>query len=484
MADMPAAAHRLPQAVGAFTAELRWLTALLHPGEGWYGVFVGNDPAGMRECLEGREIPPWDVVVSLIQDLVGRHGQEAGARAGERLRARYADSVAAYDDLAGGEPVLRERLDAARRERDEAARRVRDLVALPGGSGTDLAWARDHHARASARCTELTARLAASRTRAAGAAGAAGAAPPGAQAAPVDGQGPRHEHSSDEGAGLGHDHGDGHGSGAGAGAASGKRDKWRGRPRGSRFAGVVEEGAEGADDAPVPSLVPPGAPGVVERAPRGARFAGAVDVDGAEGADEAPAAYGGPGADEEEWARARGAAAGAVARMARLREAGRPGETHVVLCEAAAWPALHLAAMARELADAGLDADVATLLWEAASLPPAALAAAADALAATGRAEDCAQLLRQGVARPVEEVSATALALHGAGRGDEAAQLLSALVRARTPVEVAAAAHADPATLVPSLLDAARAVSPHHYRSVANALRGTGLPGVPEPGKG
>ncbi|WP_461019959.1 hypothetical protein [Streptomyces daliensis] len=481
MADMPAAAHRLPQAVSAFTAELRWLTALLHPGEGWYGVFVGNDPAGMRECLEGREIPPWDVVASLIQDLVGRHGQEAGARAGERLRERYADSVAAYDDLVGGEPVLRDRLDAVRRERDEAARRVRDLVALDGGSGTDLAWARDHHARASARCTELTARLAASRTRAAG----VGVHGNGAQAVPAGGQDPRHERSSGEGAGHEHGHGDGYehgdGSGAGAGAASGKRDKWRGRPRGSRFAGVVEEGAR---DAPVPSLVPPGAPGVVERAPRGARFAGAVDEDEAEGVDEAPAAYGGPGADDEEWARARGAAAGAVARMARLREAGRPGETHVVLCEAAAWPALHLAAMARELADAGLNADVATLLWEAASLPPEALAAAADALAATGRAEDCAQLLRQGVARPVEEVSATALALHGASRADEAAQLLSALVRARTPVEVAAAAHADPATLVPSLLDAARAVSPHHYRSVANALRGTGLPGVPEPGKG
>ncbi|MCD9904313.1 hypothetical protein LUR56_38290 [Streptomyces sp. MT29] len=50
------------------------MTARLDPGRGWYGVFTRRDPQGMRSCLDGVEIPPWDVVESLLADLAEVHG--------------------------------------------------------------------------------------------------------------------------------------------------------------------------------------------------------------------------------------------------------------------------------------------------------------------------------------------------------------------------------------------------------------------------
>ncbi|MDT3400815.1 hypothetical protein RKE29_30170, partial [Streptomyces sp. B1866] len=261
-------------------------------------------------------------------------------------------------------------------------------------------------------------------------------------------------------------------------------------PRGARFAGVesAEDGTGAAAQAVLPALGVVGGGGSRESAgtsdtPRGARFAGAYDGDegllgrrrreeDARGAEERATR-------DAVLAEARRAAAGAVARLARLRAERRGGEAHVLLVEAAGWPAERLPLLADELERAGLGADVATLLWEAACLPPEALAAAADALAAAGRPADCARLLRQSVSRPVTDVAHAALALREAGRAVEAAFLLQAFVRARTPDEAALAAAAAPAQLVPLLLDAATSVSSSSHHDLALALRAAGVPGAP-----
>lgn len=179
--------------------------------------------------------------------------------------------------------------------------------------------------------------------------------------------------------------------------------------------------------------------------------------------------------EQQELAEARRAAAGAVTRLGRLRAEGRSGEAHAVLCETAVWPAGRLPVLAAELERAGLGADVGTLLWEMACLPPEPLAAAAEALIAAGREPDGERLLRQSVARPVSEVAQTALALLGNAAHAEVALLLTALIRARTPAEVAEAAAEDPGALVPPLLDAAGAVSPGSQHDLAHAFRVAGI---------
>ncbi|NEE07636.1 hypothetical protein G3M58_14390, partial [Streptomyces sp. SID7499] len=52
--------HQQADEVGVFAQYLRDLVARLDPGRGWYGVFARRDPVGMRSCLDGVEIPPWD----------------------------------------------------------------------------------------------------------------------------------------------------------------------------------------------------------------------------------------------------------------------------------------------------------------------------------------------------------------------------------------------------------------------------------------
>jgi hypothetical protein len=460
-------------AIGAFAAELRALTALLDPGNGWYSVFTEGDPDGMRDCLNGREVPPWDVIASLLHDVSTLHGAQAQAEAERRLRQSYGPAVAVYDELSGGETALRERLSVALRDRDAAAARENELAATEGEPSAALAWARDYHARVAARCAELRTRL--------GAAEAAKAEAAKAEAAKVEAAKAEAARPSPAGAVVEVAEGS---PSAAAPRTPGTpyapdtphapavpdipnaRDipvKKRGKSRGSRFAGLSEAGGG-------PSLVPPGMPSGEPEVPRGARFAGAMQ--------QVEPAHRDPG--PEELAAARRRAQDAVERLALLHAARRSGEVHVLLCSAANWPALELAAFARELRDMGWTADGTTLLWEAASLPPGPLVAAADALAAMGRDAECAELLRQGAARPAGEVAAMALGLHAAGRFAEITVLLSVLIRSRTPFEVAESAHAGPHVLVPSLLTAARELSGHHYRSIANALRGTGLPGVPE----
>ncbi|MFD0318229.1 hypothetical protein [Streptomyces flavalbus] len=423
------AVDQLPGRVREFTDYLNGLMTRLDHGSGWCAVFWQRDPEGMQACLEGLEMPPWDVVEALLQDLAGEYGPGAAVAEQERARALHAAALAAYDARPGARDALGDRLDVMLREQKYAAERLAGLgralasVTDPEQDRVlrlDLAWARDDHERATARCAELRARMEkVESSPPAAVADAAPAAVPSVPAVP----------------------------------------KQRKRRRGSaRFAGMVEEEA-GA--APVAEVVP-----VAGSVPRGARFAGAD-----EGAVRVPSAESEAVVDEG----VRRQVGGVVAALLRLRREGRSGEAHVLLVEAAYWPAAWYPLLAVELERAGLGADWATLLWEAASLPADRLVAAADALVAAGRAGDGQQILRQGVVRPAEEIGVAVLGLVGAGRRREVGALLDACVRMRTPEEAARSAVPDPQTLVPLLLEAARQVSEERHWDVLHALRVAGL---------
>ncbi|MFE7344982.1 hypothetical protein [Streptomyces griseus] len=489
--------HQQADEVGAFAEYLRDLVARLDPGRGWYGVFGRRDPAGMRSCLDGVEIPPWDVVESLLADLAALHGARFAEQVSVRAAALYSASAAAHDRRPGGRQALVHRLELMVREQHRAEERLRG--AGPGGpdpAGPEaLAWARDDHERATARCAELRKRLAAVTVpegwfRAehpeeppAGTAATGRVPQPRAEVRdPAAGHPGARWPESDDGTGAGAPDAPAQGVPApglstepAAQAAPAAPAPRRKKPRGARFAGLeVDEEETGYAPMPLPGPPAPARSGAP--APRGARFGGAGEESreghggrGGAGRDRAPDALPDPAAGQ--------AVAGAVAQLVRLRAEGRSGEAHVVLCEVAAWPAPRLPVLAVALYRAGLSADWTTLLWEVSSLPPAGFAAAAGALAAAGREADCGLLLRQGVARPAAEVAASVLALDDAGREREARDLLGAFVRVRTPQESAALAGTGP-RLLPLLLAAAREVSVEQEWDLVHALRVAGVPGV------
>ncbi|WP_030585420.1 hypothetical protein [Streptomyces globisporus] len=535
--------HQQADEVRAFAQYLRDLVARLDPGRGWYGVFARRDPAGMRSCLDGVEIPPWDVVESLLADLAALHSARFAEQVSVRAAALHSASAAAHDRRPGGRQELVHRLELMVREQHRAAQRLRGTG--PGGPGPAdsdaLAWARDDHDRATARCAELRKRLAAvaapegrlrsedgevPRAGAGGAAGITGAAAsesagagripqpraeagsavagrphhrgldaedePGAatpaRGAPAEAFGAAGPHGATGSYAAAEPPGTAEPS-TGPGAPAPTPAPRRKKPRGARFAGLdVDEEAAAYVPSPLPGPPEPehsGAP-----APRGARFGGAeAEGDGGREGHGGPVGRGrgragrdrgagGPAAPLVPDPGAVRAVAGAVAQLLRLRAEGRSGEAHVVLCEVAAWPAPRLPVLALALHRAGLAADWTTLLWEVSSLPPAGLAAAAGALAAAGREADCGLLLRQGVARPAAEAADAALALDGAGREDQARDLLGAFVRVHTPREAAELALSGGTRLLPLLLAAAREVSGEAEWDLVHALRVAGVPGV------
>ncbi|GAP52068.1 putative uncharacterized protein, partial [Streptomyces azureus] len=163
------AADRLPDEVREFAHYLDGLLARLDPSGGWCAVFWQRDPEGMRACLDGREMPPWDVVEALLQDLAGQYGPGGAGPETERARSLHAAALAAYDARPGGRDALRDRLDVMLREQKYAAERQADLTRLLATAATreeadalrlDFAWAHDDHERATARCAELRARIA------------------------------------------------------------------------------------------------------------------------------------------------------------------------------------------------------------------------------------------------------------------------------------------------------------------------------------
>lgn len=493
------AVHQLPAEIGAFARYLRDLTSLLDPGDGWYGVFRERDPEGLRACFAGTEIPPWDVVDSLLQDFAAGRDPQDAARESARARRLHAASAAAYDRLSGGAEALSERLQLMLREQAYLAGRAEELGRLLRTAPQDtpharqlsheLAWIRDDHARATARVAELRARLTSLTTPGRATPTPRPLAPEGwfrAEESSVFDRGASPDAASgagrtkdvpqwvEEGRRVGAPAETPAPAPAPAAAAKGAKEakdpkdakeKKRAsapkrKPRGARFAGLeVEEEAEEAVPAPALPVPPPAAPAT----PRGARFGGAPVV-------AAPAE-----APPEPSVEDLRAAAELVRTLAALRAGGRSGEAHVVLCEAAGRPPGQLPLLADELHRAGLGADWAELLWEAAFLPPTQLAAAAGALSAAGRDEDCRQLLLQGVSRPAEEITDAVLALGGAGRAHEARALLCAFVQARAPEDAVLVAAPDPHRLVPQLIEAAREVSVARERDVVHALRVAGI---------
>lgn len=539
--------HELPAEIGAFARYFRGMTALLDPDGGWYAVFRQRDPEGLRACLDGAEVPPWDVVESLLHDLAASHENRPVDRETARASRLHAASAAAHDRLPGGLDALRERLRLMQHEQataagraDEVMRRLR-LVAEGSPEADqleyDLAWVRDDYARATARCTELRERLAVvaepSNAPAShsthGAHGAptprssspAHAAPapeygsPEARPTAADGWYRAEEPVADDQSVFGRSDGGrptapdewfrpepGRGGEprSGDGGDRGRDSEGWGGPDSRR--GTGDPGDTGSNpavrpddsqemaqvpgqrrkqrklrgaryaftDATDPAAATPITPPAATAAPRGARFGGAQGSGKARDGDS-------EGGMTRQQSEARRAALDTVAVLVRLRAAGRSGEAHVVLYEAAAGPAEQLPFLAAELHRAELGADWASVLWEVSSLPPDRLAAAAGALAMAGRDADCGVLLRQGISRSAEDIGEVVSALGDAGRAQEVQALLGAFVRARTPEDAARIAAVDPPRLVPLLLEAARGVSTTNERDLARALRSAGIAG-------
>ncbi|MFF0162197.1 hypothetical protein ACFYRY_32355 [Streptomyces sp. NPDC005263] len=514
---------QLPGQVREFANHLDGLLARLDQGGGWCGVFWQRDPDGMRACLDGREMPPWDVVEALLQDLAGAYGPQVAAAETERARVLHAAALVAHDARPGARDALGDRFDVMLREQRYAADRQTELRRALASAATreeadalrvDLAWAHDDHERATRRCAELQSRMARldrratdlsmprQRDRDVGGgvrAGGGSRSETGGSFRPA-----ARTYDAERDVGPAYDphiHAPRQSAPVDPSAAPGDQAEGQQRPTltetsafrqptpaetsaltnppaeqppapkqrkrrrgGARFAGMVEE--EAAPVVVPPTAVPdlPAAPVTSGRTPRGARFAGAAR------AETRPK----PRVEPLDAAGGRETAQ-VVERLVRLRGEGRSGEAHALLAEIARWPAARYPLLAVQMERAGLGADWASLLWEAASLPAERLVAAADALVAAGRGTDGQQILRQGVARPADEIGQAVLALAAEGRHREVGALLDAYVRVRTPEEAARSAEPDPRTLVPLLVEAARGVSEERHWDLVHALRVAGF---------
>ncbi|MFI1167643.1 hypothetical protein ACH4UM_29610 [Streptomyces sp. NPDC020801] len=472
---------QLPDPVREFANHLDGLLARLDQRDGWCAVFWQRDPDGMRACLHGREVPPWDVLEAVLQDLAGQHGPVAAASERERVRALYAAAVAAYDARPGARDALGDRLDVMLREQSYAAERRAQLsrrlatAATPEEADalrTDLAWTHDDHERARARCAELDARLAALDGREAGDV-ARGARP-----------GHEHERGHEPGGGpardgahLRVDAGDrpaGRGARVAgcAGAAepgvrvpgrpgSAGRGAWAGRDDG---AGRLPSTAEADGPAPVPTAPPPGrpeypehpdhlvgGPGTLPSPPtpiptpmpastptptsaphppksrkrrRGsARFAGMAEEEAAPVVVPPSAAtptQAAPAPSPTVGRTPRGARFAGAAAEATERPRPRTGPEDA---GAARTVALAVEALGRLRAE-GRSGEAHALLVEAAHWPAGRLPLLAAGLERAGLAADWTTLLWETASLPAGRLVAAADALVAAGRAEDGQQIL------------------------------------------------------------
>ncbi|MFE2147839.1 hypothetical protein ACFXA3_39995, partial [Streptomyces sp. NPDC059456] len=144
------------------------MTQRLDPGTGWYGEFLRRDPEGLRACLDGAAMPPWDVVESLLGDLARIRGAEFAARETQHAARLRAAAVTAWDRLPGGAQELQTLLAAAADQQAASEAAARALTARLAATtdrpeaqalAAELAWTRDDAARAAARHHDLAARL-------------------------------------------------------------------------------------------------------------------------------------------------------------------------------------------------------------------------------------------------------------------------------------------------------------------------------------
>ncbi|MEV7641151.1 hypothetical protein AB0O32_14540 [Streptomyces rubiginosohelvolus] len=487
--------HQQAYEVGAFAHYLRDLVARLDPGRGWYGVFARRDPAGMRSCLDGVEIPPWDVVESLLADLAALHGARFAEQVSVRAAALYPASAAAHDRRPGGRQELVHRLELMVREQHRAAERLRG----PDPAEPDaLAWARDDHDRATARCAELRKRLAAVAApegwlrsedgegprAGTGAAGVAETAVSGAAGPAGAGRVPR-PRAEAGGAVAGRPHGRGTGAegepawaddptregpvealapeapGGWAPEASGAPARLAGGP----YADTEPYGPAEPSSAAEPHRVPEPSgdpetptPAPRRKKPRGARFAG-LEVDDEVAAGYAPPLPGPPEPDRSGAPAPRGARFGGAAaetedhggRGGQGGHAGRgrgrtgrdrpaDGAADPVAPDPAAGQAVAgaVAQLVRLRAD-GRSGEAHVVLCEVAAWPAPRLPVLALALHRAGLAADWTTLLWEVSSLPPAGFAAAAGALAAAGREADCGLLLRQGV-ARPAAEVADAA--------------------------------------------
>ncbi|MFJ6052677.1 hypothetical protein [Streptomyces sp. NPDC092307] len=468
-------------AISQLSGYLRGLTQRLDPGAGWYGEFVRRDPEGMRACLDGSAIPPWDVVESLLRDLAGARGAEFAARETVYAAQLRAAAVTVWDRLPGGEGELRSLLAKAAAQRAASQTALRSLTVRLGRAADrtetdtltrELSWAQDDVARAVARHEDLAARLRALRAGPEGlwptrpetaqwlpgvprqreARPEPGPGPsvvprpePGAASRPEPGAGPSPEPSAvprhDPGAVPRPEPGAAPRSEpetsaadepparveAPVGRAEGRWLRGARRAGGARYAGSAA--------ASIPAFTPPpghpggdGAPGTgpgaALPAPRGARF-GVPDAPEpvAPGAEPAPRPAPHPTPRPEHRAGPTTGAPGSAPAPAPGSGTG-PGAVAAAL----------LALRAQ-----GRSGEAHALLCEAAARPAEQLPALAAELTRAGLTADWATLLWEAASLPPERLAAAAAALGAAGREADCDALLRQGV-ARPAAEVADAA--------------------------------------------
>ncbi|MFD6885211.1 hypothetical protein [Streptomyces sp. NPDC059957] len=156
------------QVIGQLSGYMRGLTQRLDPGTGWYGEFLRRDPEGMRACLDGAAMPPWDVLESLLGDLAASSAPGALVRETQYAAGLRAAAVGVWDRLPGGVEELRTLIASAAEQRARARAALRVLSARLAETtdpaqaqalARELSWTRDDDARATARHEDLTARL-------------------------------------------------------------------------------------------------------------------------------------------------------------------------------------------------------------------------------------------------------------------------------------------------------------------------------------
>ncbi|MGW1773510.1 hypothetical protein [Streptomyces sp. NPDC002104] len=156
------------QVIGQLSGYMRGLTQRLDPGAGWYGEFLRRDPQGMRACLDGAAMPPWDVLESLLGDLAASTGAAALEREARYAAGLRAAAVGVWDRLPGGVEELHTLLASAAEQRARARDALRVLSARLAETADpaqaqalsrELSWTRDDAARAAARHDDLTTRL-------------------------------------------------------------------------------------------------------------------------------------------------------------------------------------------------------------------------------------------------------------------------------------------------------------------------------------
>ncbi|WP_371526398.1 hypothetical protein OG302_09690 [Streptomyces sp. NBC_01283] len=480
------AVGQLPEQVREFARYLRDLLARLDPGAGWCGVFWSRDPEGMQACLDGSEVPPWDVVEALLHDLAAGYGAQAAERETERARALHTASLTAYDARAGGRGLLGERLDMMLTEQRFAVERQVELGYSLAAAATqdeverlnrDLAWVRDDHERATARCAELRERIErldrADRpqwvdlgTPVSDDFAAVGADDfeDGTAAGPDAGAGGFRSRPAAFGAGaalgaeefddfgeqtrnaFGARTADGFGAADGFGTTAGDLDAGSPHPgtRTPEFGTFPDEGAPAPDartlsaDPSGPSdssgAAAPEAPRVPKqgrksrdtsrrpRRPRGARFAGFAGQSDDEGGSEAVAvpesAAQSPAANTPRGARFAHAAEG----LGGTGEGGR-GDSAGPDRDAERATAEAVAALIK-LRGEGRSGEAHGVLVEAAGWPAARLPVFAGELHRAGLGADWSTLLWEAASLPPDRLVALADALAGAGRADDCRKLL------------------------------------------------------------